>query len=591
MGAVRPRKHYHTYIGTPGGNDAVTDRMKYGIKPSAVTSESTLHNFKAVNGRSFTQTLGNEIVFEFPGMGSGNYCDFSTSYFRFGVNCALTAAAVNDYTAAATNAITQNAAGVIGAGYVRFDRGPESIFRRVQIFDSSGNLLENFENYNDLYCATELMTNNSTLRSMSGTFHGEGLMVPQNNAAPDASGGLYDLRTNAAATGACVGNPFEVRPTGYNPQLPYVRYPDLGGIIAGQHSTMQVAVNANAGLAANAQVDISNFQQSTQCIPIGTTSGPNDIKYFTFQLISSMFGGSSDKYLPMSAINGLRIVFTLEDQVGAFVTTGLGAAVGATAQPAYTANIIDPTLFLNMVQVDPNVDAALKATATGPDGKIRISSQTWSTYQTSIPANSASFEFIIPNRVSSLKAIYFTFSKQGYTGLETWADYLYPRIGMDSRTTWFDNCLTDYQFYLDGKPFPFTPVSVKTGYSEALSELQRSLHIGHKGADGNYLSLLCNGSLADYTTRNFILGHEFESFNGKGPVIESGFTTLTSTLSLRLNFDTAGTKKVPSGARVGGNSYAAPPAAGPVGCYLKVFCLYDAFLSLEDQTGIMRVEF
>ena len=98
-------------------------------------------------------------------------------------------------------------------------------------------------------------------------------------------------------------------------------------------------------------------------------------------------------------------------------------------------------------------------------------------------------------------------------------------------------------------------MSVKTGYSEAISELQRSLHIGHKGADGNYLSLLSNGSLADFQTRNFILGHESESFNGKGPVIESGFTTLTSTLSLRLNFDTSGIKKVPLAAKVGGTVF------------------------------------
>jgi hypothetical protein len=38
-------------------------------------------------------------------------------------------------------------------GYVRFERGPESMFRRIQIFDASGNLLENFENYNDMYCS------------------------------------------------------------------------------------------------------------------------------------------------------------------------------------------------------------------------------------------------------------------------------------------------------------------------------------------------------------------------------------------------------------------------------------------------------
>ena len=38
--------------------------------------------------------------------------------------------------------------------------------------DASGNLLENFENYYDLYCLTELLTNNKFNRE------GPGLQVP-----------------------------------------------------------------------------------------------------------------------------------------------------------------------------------------------------------------------------------------------------------------------------------------------------------------------------------------------------------------------------------------------------------------------------
>ena len=66
-------------------------------------------------------------------------------------------------------------------GYVRFERGPESMFRRVIIQDVSGNLLESFENYNDLYCLQELLTNNRLNREGPGTFYGEGLVLPGNN--------------------------------------------------------------------------------------------------------------------------------------------------------------------------------------------------------------------------------------------------------------------------------------------------------------------------------------------------------------------------------------------------------------------------
>ena len=55
------------------------------------------------------------------------------------------------------------------------------MFRRVMIQDASGNLLETFENYNNLYCLQELLTNNRLNREGPGTFHGEGLVLPGNN--------------------------------------------------------------------------------------------------------------------------------------------------------------------------------------------------------------------------------------------------------------------------------------------------------------------------------------------------------------------------------------------------------------------------
>ena len=119
---------------------AITDRMKYGVKPSAVRSENYLHNIKASNGPQFDVQMGQDIIFDVPALGNGYYCDFSTSYFRVKVDMTL------------GTAITQPAGATIknGNGYVRFERGPESMFRRVLIQDASGNLLESFEKYNDL---------------------------------------------------------------------------------------------------------------------------------------------------------------------------------------------------------------------------------------------------------------------------------------------------------------------------------------------------------------------------------------------------------------------------------------------------------
>ena len=298
---------------------AVTDKMRYGIKPSAVRSETMLHNIKAVNGTSFPLQLGQDIIFEVPALGNGYYCDFSTSYFRLNVSVTLNTA----FAGAAAD-----------TGYVRFERGPESMFRRIQIFDASGNLLENFENYNDLYCLTELLTNNVNNRRGVASFHGEGFFQ-----ATDVMDTLYDEATLSR-------------------NLP-ISYPDLGGGIIGYNyasaegGLTRIPTKTGAfNLWTASNTEFSNSQKS------------KGVRQVTFQLMSSLFGGSSDKYLPMSAINGMRIIFSLENALGSLVSEGLNGNLVS----AMTVNIQDPTLFMNMVRVDPTVDAALLQAATGPDG-------------------------------------------------------------------------------------------------------------------------------------------------------------------------------------------------------------------------------
>ena len=125
---------------TEGSHVAVSDRMKYGIKPSAVYmyDPKTIY----ITSKLVYMNLGQDIIFDVPTLGNGYYnCDFSTSYFRCCVDVTLTNLVAQD--AGLTNAYSN--------GYVRFERGSESMFRRVMVQDTSDNLLESFENYNDLY--------------------------------------------------------------------------------------------------------------------------------------------------------------------------------------------------------------------------------------------------------------------------------------------------------------------------------------------------------------------------------------------------------------------------------------------------------
>ena len=64
------------------------------------------------------------------------------------------------------------------------------------------------------------------------------------------------------------------------------------------------------------------------------------------------------------------------------------------------------------------------------------------------------------------------------------------KINRVMKTSWHWNNLQTYQFFVDGKPTPASPVYVRPGFSENIAELARALHFGHKNGDGSYLSLL-----------------------------------------------------------------------------------------------------
>lgn len=546
---------------------AITDRMKYGVKPSAVRSENYLHNIKATNGATFDVSMGQDLIFDVPALGNGYYCDFSTSYFRMRVDVTLNTA-IYGYTTGTNNKEAN--------GYVRFERGPESMFRRVLIQDASGNLLESFENYNDLYCLTELLTNNKANRTGPGCFHGEGLLVAQ--ATP---------RVIVAGNGDATvdDTPFNIGGS-YNGKYEPLRFPSLGGAVVANYAMGSGVDGKNPTETKFGSYSLFDTDCALNKYELGKSGG----RYYTFQLCSSFFGGSAEKYIPMSAINGMRLTLSFDNVAGSFVINGLNSgADGGTLNSIYKVTVSDPTFYMNMVRVDPTVDAQLIESAKSEeDGNIRIHAQTYSSYQMTIPVGSYSYEYVLPIKVSSLKGVYFTFSPTQWSGREsftqsdhcsalggTWVDSsnAYHRV---MKTTWFWNNLGSYQFFLDGKPTPASPVQVRLGHSENLAELSRSLHFGHKSGDGQYLSLL--DDTGSYVEQNFILGQEFESFSQKGAVIESGINTLNSLLTLRLNFN-SGTHY--EGAAVSGSGEA---------CYLKVFCLYDSFLAITPGTGIMRTE-
>jgi hypothetical protein len=552
---------------------AVSDRMKYGVKPSAVKTENLLHNIKATTGHNVAVALGNEIIFEIPSMGNGYYCDLGNSYFRFSF-------AISSTTG--NTGLTYD----MGRQGLRFERGIESIFRRIQITDASGNLLENLEHYNELYALQEICTAPRIARNGVGFCNGEGFDYTANNVS-------FNSNAGAAATLIAAFNANVTTTVQYPYGSTVGKYGTSGKYFA--EDLGSIVVTGNPAIARR------------QRVPLKEAAGAAVNTYtYTFQISSSIFGGSSEKYIPMSAINGVRIVMALENVIGSFQSLSILDPI-----INYTITVKDPTYFLNMIRVDPTVDQQLINSALGPDGMIRIHSQSWTTLSQSVPVNSGTFDYLIPIRVSSLKAIFFGFTRNYQNGDVPASEAFYSghmcndatvvgnlagqanmtAIGFSylacdendcqMKAAWFQNNLSSYQFFIDGRPSPATPViiprSVAAGYlggsdmfpSEAVAELARAWHVGHKTFDNVHMSTMFSPMTSDYFRRNFILGHEFESFSSKSSVIESGYNTLNSSIQLRLSFTQL-------------SSYNAN---------LRMYCLYDTFTVIDPQTGIIRTEF
>ena len=73
----------------------------------------------------------------------------------------------------------------------------------------------------------------------------------------------------------------------------------------------------------------------------------------TLQLSSALFAGSADKYLPMSAINVMRVVMSFGNVHGAFVMNGLQHYDTTSSKyldnSIANVNLVHPTFYMNMV--------------------------------------------------------------------------------------------------------------------------------------------------------------------------------------------------------------------------------------------------
>ena len=370
---------------------AVTDLMRYNVKPTAVRSEISLNNIKASNGNSFAGSSEGQIIFDVPAMSGGYYLDSAGSRFRFTLSMENT-----------TNTVTTR---------IYLDTGPQSLIKRLEIHDTSGHLLENIDNYDCLVALQENCTGCQNVSGYRSAFNKECRILVDST----------ELVTNTNIK---------------------VKVPQYGGVVFGKDT------------------DKGDYIPTTKTeeIPL------------EFTLVSGVFGGSAPKHYPLSAMNGFRITLTLQKPAFAFSSDNTTDAMDYT--------IRDPTLFMNVIRVDPEVDRGLITNAKGAVGKIRIHTHSWRTFTEALTVNQTVFNYPLPISVSSLKAVFFTF-RPTTTGNDA---------NIVTHTGMYKRWLTDYQFWVDGNPIPATPVQVKGPYGECVNELVRAWHV--RLNDGDFATQL-----------------------------------------------------------------------------------------------------
>ena len=115
----------------------VSDKLRYGLRPIAVESKCHIIQCPALGTNLYEGTTASSIVFRIQHNPSGRFVDPTTCKFKMQFILTVPAA-------------------IQPCDCFFFERGPESIIRRLQVKDIQGRLLEDIDQYNCLYVITEI---------------------------------------------------------------------------------------------------------------------------------------------------------------------------------------------------------------------------------------------------------------------------------------------------------------------------------------------------------------------------------------------------------------------------------------------------
>ena len=122
-------------------------------------SENLVTSIKASNGLLFNGDGSTQVIFDIPAMSGGYYLDSAATRFSFNLQ-------LQNVGGSLQTTLTDDK-------YLFLDRGPQSLINRFQLYDASGHLLEDIQNYHLLYALVKVCTGNKAVMEKRNSFFKE----------------------------------------------------------------------------------------------------------------------------------------------------------------------------------------------------------------------------------------------------------------------------------------------------------------------------------------------------------------------------------------------------------------------------------
>lgn len=564
----------------------VSDAMLYNLNPSAIQSSVHMKTLNCDGGSIYQGGINSKIVFTVPHIPGGEYWDASMSRFRcifrlhVPVPTTETAAGSQKYVleprngsnsrndivndprippadVLSLNRISEEQQAGQFIDCIRFERGCESIIRRLEVKDQSGQLVESLNDYNLIYAITEICQDDQNSRQTRGSFQGEKcysenhamgafLYPPANRSELVVTGkdkAYRDFELTFSTVSAVVGGParkawpmssfngLRIELTLEDPAgcLTYTSFPTSSDTIYAGGYDGNPATNLPAGM------ELAELKTHVESNPAA------NVLSYAHRPLDPRF---RSRVLPPN----------MKDLI--------------------TYQIIEPVLQMNTIIIPPQIDLQIRAQgqALSPDNRIRMQTTSWQSFSTTIKWDETFISYVIPIHVASLKSLFFTITPNDNAG----------NINCD-RSQFIMRKLRRYNFKLNGENVLSSDVRVQFPYSEAVAELLRAWSVGPK--DGGFPTMLTLDAYGEDVKQvkkilqqptDTIFAVDMESFSSKSSLMDSGVNVRNSSLQFEGTF---GTPNSPRDKEEWGERQT-----------INFFCLYDTYVAIDPTTGMVSYE-